>query len=82
MTVQDWPVLDGRVGQIAAYDDCLRWHRYDSRWIAFIDLDEFLFAPGDESLADVLREYEQWPAVALRWAMFGTSGHEPGRPGS
>ena len=75
VTVRDWPVLDGRVGQIPAYNDCLRWHRYDSRWIAFIDLDEFLFNPAGEPLPDVLAEYEEWPAVAVRWAMFGFSGH-------
>jgi hypothetical protein len=74
--VRDWPVLDGRVGQIAAYDDCLRWHRYDSKWIAFLDLDEFLFSPGERPLASVLAGYEDWPAVAVRWVMFGTSGHE------
>ena len=61
VTVRDWPVLDGRVGQIAAYDDYLRWHRYDSRWIAFIDLDEFLFSPGRSSLPDVLADFEEWP---------------------
>ena len=76
VTVRDWPVLDGRIGQIAAYDDALRWHRFDSRWIAFIDLDEFMFASGDEPLPEVLTEYERWPAVALRWVMIGTSGHE------
>jgi Glycosyltransferase family 92 len=75
VSVRDWPVLDGRVGQIPAYNDCLRWHRYDSRWIAFIDLDEFLFSPTGEPLPEVLSEYEQWPGVAVRWAMFGTSGH-------
>jgi hypothetical protein len=68
-------VLDGRVGQIAAYNDCLRWHRHDSRWIAFIDLDEFFFCPSGEPLPSVLDEYEEWPAVAIRWAMFGSSGH-------
>ena len=81
VTIRDWPVLDGRVGQIPAYNDCLRWHRHDSRWIAFIDLDEFLFIPGGESLPSVLAEYEQWPAVAVRWAMFGTSGHKTRPPG-
>jgi hypothetical protein len=81
VTVRDWHVLDGRVGQISAYDDALRWHRYDSRWIAFIDLDEFLFSPGGDSLPEVLAEYEEWPAVALRWAMFGTSGHQARQPG-
>ena len=62
VTVRDWPVLDGRVGQIAAYNDCLRWHRHDSRWIAFIDLDEFFFSPSGEPLPAVLADYEQWPA--------------------
>lgn len=28
--------------QLAAYDDCLERHRLDTRWLAFIDLDEFL----------------------------------------
>ena len=81
VTIRDWPVLDGRVGQIPAYNDCLRWHRHDSRWIAFIDLDEFLFCPGGEPLPSVLADYEQWPAVAVRWAMFGTSGHKTKPPG-
>jgi hypothetical protein len=81
VTVRDWPVLDGRVGQIAAYNDCLRWHRHDSRWIAFIDLDEFFFSPGGEPLPAVLAEYEEWPAVAVRWAMFGSAGHKTKQPG-
>ena len=81
VTIRDWPVLDGRVGQIPAYNDCLRWHRHDSRWIAFLDLDEFLFSPSGESLPSVLADYEQWPAVAVRWAMFGTSGHKTRPPG-
>ncbi len=76
VTVRDWPVLDGRLGQMPAYNDCLRWHRYDSRWIAVIDLDEFLFCPSGESLPAVLADYEQWPGVAVRWAMFGSSGHK------
>ena len=24
----------------------------------------------------MLVEYEEWPAVGVNWAMFGTSGHE------
>ena len=41
VTVRRWPVFDP---QTPAYNDCLRWHRHDSRWIAFIDVDEFLFS--------------------------------------
>jgi hypothetical protein len=81
VTIRDWPVLDGRVGQIAAYDDCLRWHRHESRWIAFIDLDEFFFSPGGDPLTSVLADYEDYPAVAVRWVMFGSSGHATKAPG-
>ena len=33
-----WP---HKPGQMSAYTHCLNNHRYDSEWIAFIDLDEF-----------------------------------------
>ena len=72
VSVRPWPVFDG---QIAAYDDCLRAHRFDSRWIAMIDLDEFLFSPGGRRVSEVLTGYERWPAVAVAWAQFGTNGH-------
>ena len=57
------------------YDHCLAEHRRDSRWIAFLDLDEFLFSPTGKSLKEVLADYEGWPGVGVNWAVFGTSGH-------
>ncbi|MGH2979954.1 MAG: glycosyltransferase family 92 protein, partial [Solirubrobacterales bacterium] len=58
-----------------AYDHCLMAHRTDSRWIAFIDADEFLFSPQLRPLPGVLRDYEGFPAVGVNRATFGTSGH-------
>jgi hypothetical protein len=81
VTVRDWPVNDGVYGQMSAYDDCLRWRRYDARWIAFIDLDEFLFSPTGKPLPEILAEYEPWPAVAVNWVMFGTGGLRTPPPG-
>jgi hypothetical protein len=72
VVVKDWP---GSGGQWAAYDDCLAEHRDDSRWIAFLDLDEFLFSPTTEPVSHVLREYEQWPGVGVNRLRFGASGH-------
>ncbi len=40
--VQHWPFVPG---MLSAYEDCLRRHRDDARWIAFLDIDEFLFSP-------------------------------------
>jgi len=68
-------------GLIAAFDDCLARHRHDSRWIAFIDIDEFLFAPGAVQLPKALSAYEQSPGVYVSRLDFGTSGHRHRPPG-
>jgi hypothetical protein len=78
VVLHDWPVFPG---QIPAYDDALRRHRGDSRWIAFIDLDEFLFSPTLQQLPDILRDYEAHPGVIANWAVFGSSGHRTQPPG-
>jgi SAM-dependent methyltransferase len=73
VTVEDWP--DRPAAQPDIFNRCLEDHRQDARWIAFLDIDEFLFAAGHRSLAEVLPEYEDFPGVAVQWANFGTSGH-------
>jgi hypothetical protein len=74
VVLHDWRHLFPR-GQMPAYDHSLSEYAGDSRWIAFIDLDEFLFSPTGRLLSDVLTEFEEFPAVAVNWAVFGTSGH-------
>jgi hypothetical protein len=76
--VRDWDVFPG---QLQAYDDCLERHRSQSRWIAFIDCDEFLFSPTGRPVPELLGEYERWPGVAVNWATFGDSGHMVKPPG-
>jgi hypothetical protein len=68
-----WPMEPGC--QQLAYSHCLETHRDESRWIAFIDLDEYLFCPSYEPLPEVLKEYERHPGVVVSWCIFGTSGH-------
>ncbi len=73
VVLHDWP---HDPGQVAAANHCLERHRDDSRWIAFIDADEFLFSPTGKPLPAVLAEYERFPGVVINGATFGTSGHE------
>ena len=86
VVVHEWPTpasVERGVpwGLIAAFDDCLERHRDDARWIAFIDIDEFLFAPGGTPLSDVLTDYESYPGVYVSRLEFGTSGHRERPPG-
>ena len=72
--LQHWPEYP--MGQVKAYAHCLTEHAGDSRWIAFVDVDEFLFSPQGKPLPEVLRRYEPWPGVGVNRVTFGTSGHE------
>ena len=69
----DWPMFPG---QRAAYDHCLEEHRDLSRWIAFVDIDEFLFSPTGRPVSEVLADYEQWPGIGVNRLRFGTSGNK------
>jgi hypothetical protein len=72
--VQGWPLLGDQ--QRRAYDHCLAEHRDAARWIAFIDLDEFLFSPARNPLPELLGDYEQAPGVCVARREFMMSGHD------
>ena len=71
--VQHWPFVPGQLG---AYKHCLEQHRDEARWIAFIDVDEFLFSPTGRPVPDVLRGFDTHSGVVVNWRMYGTSGHK------
>lgn len=72
VTLYDWP---HEVGQLAAYEHCARHHWRDARWIAFIDIDEFLFSPSAIDVRPILREYDDIPAILVYGFYFGSAGH-------
>ena len=75
VTCLPWPRDFTRHAQVHAYDDCLARFGADCRWLALLDVDEFLFAPGGEALGDVLGEFEDAPGVVVHWQVYGSSGH-------
>jgi len=62
--------------QQRAYDRALRYMSGKTRWLGFIDVDEFLFPSTEDDLPAVLRDFEEWVAVSVNWVAFGSSGHE------
>ena len=77
--LRDWPV---EVGQLPAYRHCLKHHWRDAFWIAFMDIDEFLFAADGTPLPQFMRRNSHLPGVHAWQAFFGSSGHgqRPGLP--
>ncbi|MBQ6434246.1 MAG: glycosyltransferase family 92 protein [Bacteroidaceae bacterium] len=74
-----WP---GHRRQLAAYDDCLDHYRLASRWIAFIDLDEFIVPVKDASIPAFLKRFETFAAVEINWLVYGSGGHKTKSPGT
>ncbi len=67
--------LPGHARQSEAYTDCVRRHGTASVWMAFIDVDEFLFPRSTDDLRAILRAYEDFAGLSVNWRVFGTSGH-------
>jgi hypothetical protein len=61
--------------QFNAYNHCLRNFKNESRWIAFIDADEFLVPNQCDNLQDILPDYESFGGLAVSWMIFGSSYH-------
>jgi Glycosyltransferase family 92 len=74
VTLTNCPMELASGGQGWAYDDALRRARGRFRWLAFIDIDEFVFSPEHESLGKVLAEFEHYAGVVVNWQMYGSSG--------
>ena len=78
----EYVYFPGYKKQLAAYDDCLKKHRYDARWMAFIDLDEFIVPIKDESIPGFLSRFENFSAVEINWLIYGSGGAKTKTPGT
>lgn len=69
-------LFDNRAGlQLDVYNNTLlNQCRANSRWAAFIDIDEFIVPMKNENIPDFLRLYEDYSALAVNWWLFGSSG--------
>jgi len=62
--------------QTQCYNAALSKYRYKSRWMAFIDVDEFIVSVTDKKyLPDFLKDYESYPALGINWITYDSNGH-------
>ena len=74
-----WPTVPGVAPQHTAYEEGLNRLRERAKWIAFIDLDEFLHPLQEPDLRAVLEDYDDVGALMAPWRIFGSSGEETWR---
>lgn len=72
-----WPIAYGNVYewtevQCLAYERAIHWSKGKVKWLAILDVDEFLF-PVEGKLSDVLKNFEEFGGVCVNWQVYGTS---------
>ncbi|SBV99451.1 conserved hypothetical protein [uncultured delta proteobacterium] len=65
----------GEKVQMAAYEHCAQTYAAECRWIAFVDMDEFIVPKQHDSIPAMLENFTAHAGLALHWRMFGTNGH-------
>lgn len=62
--------------QMMAHKHCLANYGSECRWIAFIDVDEYI-VPKTHSgnLVEFLTNYRKYGGLAIHWRVFGSNGH-------
>ena len=78
----EYTFLPGKKQQLPAYDDCLERRRLEARWIAVIDLDEFIVPIKDKTIPDFLQRFEKFSAVEINGLIYGSGGAKKKEAGS
>ena len=77
--------LSGVRQQVVAYNNCVLQHRsgkVKARWLAFIDIDEYIVPHTTNNLQLFLKDYESFTALCAHWILFGSNGHKEYQPHS
>jgi hypothetical protein len=62
--------------QVLAFAHAILNFGSDFRWMAFIDVDEFILPKTGRTIEEALAGANDFPNISLPWHMFGTSGHK------
>ncbi|QES90520.1 glycosyltransferase family 92 protein [Rhizosphaericola mali] len=69
--------IPGKNQQLNAYNLCIQKYGSLSKWIAFIDIDEFIVPKSTNgNLREFLEKFEDYGAVGVNWLIFGSNGHK------
>lgn len=70
----------GETKQLAMTQHALMACRVATRWLAFIDVDEFIVPIKTDNIKTFLEPYERYSAVCPHWRLFGSNGEKTYKP--
>lgn len=66
---------EGTEKQIPVYKEAIKFYRNTTKWLAIIDLDEFIVPVEKETINEVLKDFEGYPGLGVNWIFFDCNGH-------
>jgi len=75
--IVDYTYWPGKAQQMVAYTDALNKHANDTKWMAIIDLDEFLVPVDYDTVPEYLNTLpKNFAQLIIGWVQYGSSGHK------
>jgi hypothetical protein len=75
--IVDYTYWPGKIQQVITYKDSVNKHAEDTKWMAIIDLDEFLVPVKNETLTEYLNTLpKNFAQLIIGWEIYGSSGHK------
>lgn len=75
--IVDYTYYPGKAQQMNAYHDSLNKHYNETKWMAIIDLDEFIVVTEHENIPEYLNTLPQnFAQLTIGWVQYGSSGHK------
>lgn len=71
VTLVQWPYQQK---QMESYKDCIEKYSGETKWLGFIDIDEFVVPKSTDNVYNFLRKFENRGAVDIYWRLYGSSG--------
>lgn len=80
--IVDYTYWPGKKQQKITYRDSINKHAMETRWMAIIDLDEFLVPVHNKTVTEYLKTLpSNFAQLVVGWVIYGSSGHKERQKG-
>ncbi len=80
--LRHWQPIEFPKAQLDAYREGIKSQKGVTKWLAVIDIDEFILPRKHKNIKKFLKKYEVYAGIVINWQIFGTSGIQSLEPGS
>ncbi len=71
----------GKKMQLKAYANCVRKHKRHTKYLGFLDIDEFIVPIKHKTISDYLKSLGRFSGVQINWLVYGSGGAKKGEKG-